>query len=217
MNNEPMMIDETEDFVPPRRSTQRSWKIFQFVVAGLLSVFVVAMMLADHGGETFGGATEASIAKFEQAMSDYFDAVKRRGLAEVTMSSYSPITPNEVGRVVEFDKGTDEARRRLQEVVADMNYSNERKAEAAFVLSARLHNKGSVTSEELMEGMSADRNPWVMRNIPAGVWLALKTAVITFIAAWLLLKMCELFWWFLMDRVHDVANAVRKRQDQAGR
>ena len=53
-------------------------------------------------------------------------------------------------------------------------------------------------------------DPWVMRDIPAGLWVAIQAAAIAFVGAWLLLKLCELFWWFLMDRLRDVANAVRK-------
>lgn len=216
MNDEPMMIDETEEFDKPRRSTQRSWKMFQFVVAGLLTVFVVAMMLADHGGETFGGATEASIAKFEQAMNDYFDAAQRRGLARVSMRSYDPLVPDAQGVADERLAGTDKERRRVQEAVGEMNYSNKRKAEDMFTVLAALHNSSLVsdTANTEFDWTTArpleNESPWVMRNIPAGIWLAFKTAVIAFVAAWLLLKLCELLWWFLMDRLHDVANAVRK-------
>ena len=106
--------------------------------------------------------------------------------------------------------GTYEARERLQGLVSSMNYGNKDKAEAGFTFSARLHNKGTVTIDEMAEYMSAEAKPWVMRSITAGLWLALKTAAITFVAAWLLLKLCELFWWFFIDRLRDVADAVRK-------
>jgi hypothetical protein len=58
--------------------------------------------------------------------------------------------------------------------------------------------------------MPGEGEPWVMRNIPAGMWLAVKTAAIAFVVTWILLKLCELLWWFLMDRLRDIANAVRR-------
>lgn len=211
MNDEPMMIDETDDFAEPRRSTRRSWKIFQLVVAGILTLFVVAMMLGERSGDTFGGATKASVAEFEAAMNEYFDEAERRNLDRVAIGDYNPLRGDSLSEAVERDKGILPARERLRELVDAMNYSNADKAKAEFAFRAHQFNGGPIPDSVFVEGVAADGRPWVMRNIAAGVWAIIKAAIIAFVAAWLLLKMCELFWWFLMDRLHDVANAVRKR------
>lgn len=211
MNDEPTMIDETEDLEQHRRSPRRSWKIFQLVVAGLLTAFVVSMTLTDQWGETFGGATKAQIAEFERTTSEYFDAVERRGLTEVSMRSYNLIEPDEAGRVAEIEKGTHEARERVLKSVDRMSSSNMQKARARFGVEAYDHNRAKILpAEVVLEMIPGEARPWVMRSVTAGIWLALKTAAITFAAAWLFLKLCELFWWFFIDRLRDVADAVRK-------
>jgi hypothetical protein len=210
MNDEPMMIDETEDFEEPRRSTRRSWKILQLVIAGIASLFVAAIATSSEWDRTFGGVTKAQVAEFERAKEEYFAEAEKRGLTDISTSTYL-LEPDVFGRAVEKENGTYEARERLIELVRNMGYGNRNKAVAAFRFETRMHNKGSVSSEELVEAMSADAEPWVMRSITAGIWLAVKAAAIAFVVAWLLLKLCELLWWFLMDRLHDVANAVRRR------
>jgi hypothetical protein len=214
MNDEPMMIDETEDFAEPRRGARRSWKKFQLVVTGLVAVFVawvaVASPASNNWNKTFGGITEAHIAKFEQAMDEYFDEVERRNLTRVTMARYDSLQPDEYSEAEEVEKGTYDARERLRKLVDGMNYSNRQKARARFALWAHSHNGDEIPSEVILEGADGSGRAWVMRNIPAGVWTAIKAAVIAFVATWLFLKLCELIWWFFIDRVRDVADAVRK-------
>jgi hypothetical protein len=211
MNDEPMMIDETEDTPTTPRTTAASWKKAQLILAGLASLFAVSLAMSDDWSKTFGGATEAQIAGFERAMNDYFDEAARRGLREVTMRPYKPFEADQYGRSSERNAGTLEVRERLAAVVRSMGRSNRGKAEAEFIGRARDHNGDGLSDEEFMKLVAADGEPWVMRNVVAGVWTVLKTAVIAFVVVWLLLKLCELFWWFLMDRLHDVANAVRRR------
>jgi hypothetical protein len=211
MNDEPMMIDETEDFEEPRRSTRRSWKIFQLAIAGLLSLLVVALILGERWGETFGGATEASIAEFEQAMNEYFEAAKSRELTQITMQSYDHLKADPSGGIVERDKGTYDARERVRKLAGAMNYSNWQKANAQFALRVYVYNGAKrIPADVVTNGMPDEGEPWVMRNIPAGIWLAVKTAAIAFVVTWVLLKLCELLWWFLMDRLRDISNAVRR-------
>jgi hypothetical protein len=212
MNDDPMMIDETEDFEEPRRSTRRSWKVLQLVIPGILTLFVVTLLLGERWGETFGGATEASIAEFEQAMNKYFDEAKSRDLTQVTMQSYDHLRADTAGEIEERDKGIYNARERVRKLADAMNYSNRQKAKAQFTLRAYVYNEAErIPAEVVAEGMPGEGEPWVMRNIPAGMWLAVKTAAIAFAVTWIALKFCELLWWFLMDRLHDVANAVRRR------
>ena len=216
MNDEPMMIDETEDFEQPRRSTRRSWKILQLVIAGLVALLVASIATSSEWDKTFGGATKAEVAEFERAKNEYFDEAEKRGLTEISLGTYL-LEPEVFGRADEQEKGTYELRQPLIELVRDMGYSNRNKAVAAFRFDARLHNSrmqhgtSRVSNEEMTEALSADAEPWVMRSITVGIWLAVKAAAMAFVVAWLLLKLCELLWWFLMDRLHDVANAVRRR------
>jgi len=241
MNDEPMMVDETEDFGQPRRSPRRSWKIFQLVVAGLLAAFVVVMTLTDQWGETFGGATKAQIAEFEMAANDYFDEAQGQGVARVTVDLFKP---DQMGAVFGSTRRMAKSRQRAQEVARALGYQNITKAEDMFSVLAFLHNDSmpppkmltakqvaeidrersdqTLTAEQVAEIQVADDfdwtsarpvendDPWVMRDIPAGLWVAIQAAAIAFVGVWLLLKLCELFWWFLMDRLRDVANAVRK-------
>jgi len=210
MNDEPMMINETDDEPTALRTTAASWKKAQLILAGLASIFAVGVVMSDDWSKTFGGATEAQIAGFEKAMKDYFDEAERRGLREVTKRRFSPLKADEYGRSHEKAVGTLEARERLEAVAQSMGRSNSGKAEAAFIARARDHNGDGISAEEFLKLVAADGEPWVMRNVAAGVWTVLKTAVIAFAGVWLLLKLCELFWWFLMDRLRDVANAVRR-------
>jgi len=210
------MIDETEELEESRRSTRRSWKILQLVIAGLVALFVASIATSSEWDKTFGGVTTAGVAEFERAKDEYFAEAERRGLTEISLGTYL-LEPDVFGRADEQERGTYELRQRLIELVRDMGYSNRSKAVAAFTFDARLHNsraqhgKGRVSVEQMEDALSADGEPWVMRSIAAGIWLAVKAAAIAFVVAWLLLKLCELLWWFLMDRLHDVANAVRRR------
>jgi hypothetical protein len=228
MNDEPMMVDETEDFQQHRRSPRRSWKIFQLVVAGLLTAFVVAMTLTDQWGKTFGGATKAQIAEFEMATNDYFDEAQGQGVARVTVDLFKP---DEMGAAFGSTKSMAKARQRAQEVARALGYQNITKAGDMFSVLAILHNDSMpppkiLTAKQVAEidrQQSFDEDfdwrsarpmendePWVMRDIPAGLWAGIQAAAIAFVGVWLVLKLCELFWWFLMDRLRDVANAVRK-------
>ena len=211
MNDEPMMIDETEDFEEPRRSTRRSWKILQLVIAGLVALFVASIATSSEWDKTFGGVTEAQLGQFDQNLKAYFDEANARGVAQVTMDTYNPIRPNQFSEAFEVAKGTYDARERLRKLVDGMSYSNRQKAQARFALSAHLHNGDEIPAEVVVEGADDSGRAWVTRNIAAGLWVTLKAAVMAFVVAWLLLKLCELLWWFLMDRLHDVANAVRRR------
>ena len=228
MNDEPMMVDETEDFQQHRRSPRRSWKIFQLVVAGLLTAFVVAMTLTDQWGKTFGGATKAQIAEFEMATNDFFDEAQGQGVARVTVDLFKP---DEMGAAFGSTKSMAKARQRAQEVARALCYQNITKAGDMFSVLAILHNDSMpppkiLTAKQVAEidrQQSFDEDfdwrsarpmendePWVMRDIPAGLWAGIQAAAIAFVGVWLVLKLCELFWWFLMDRLRDVANAVRK-------
>ena len=224
MNDEPMMVDETEDLGQPRRSTKRSWKIFQLVVAGLLTAFVVAMTLADQWGKTFGGATKAQIAEFEMATNNYFDEAQGQGVARVTVDLFKP---DEIGAAFGSTKSMAKARQRAQEIARALGYQNIAKAGDMFSVLAILHNDSMpppkiLTAKQVAEIEVADDfdwrsarpvendEPWVMRDIPAGLWAGIQAAAIAFVGVWLVLKLCELFWWFLMDRLRDVANAVRR-------
>lgn len=214
MHDEPMMIDETEDFAEPRRGARRSWKKFQLLVAGLVAVLVAwvaaASPASNNWNTTFGGITEAHIAKFEQAMDKYFDEVEKRNLTRVTMARYDSLQPDEYSEAEEVEKGTYDARERVRKLVDGMNYFNRQKARAQFAFRVHERNGDPIPNEVFVQGIPGDGRAWIMRNIPAGVWTAIKAAVIAFVATWLLLKLCELFWWFLIDRVRDVADAVRK-------
>ena len=210
MNDEPMMVDETEDFGQPRRSTKRSWRLFQWVVAGLATLLIAGIVTTHHWGNTFGGATKSKIAELEQAMTEYFDEAESRNLSQVTMASYNPLRTDEYSEAVEREKGTYDARERVRKLADSMNFINSEKAQAQFLFRAYTYNGSGIPDVTFQKAAAAESEPWVMRSVMAGIWLALKTAVITFLAAWFLLKLCELFWWFLMDRLHDVANAVRK-------
>ena len=228
MNDEPMMVDETEDFQQHRRSPRRSWKIFQLVVAGLLTAFVVAMTLTDQWGKTFGGATKAQIAEFEMATNDYFDEAQGQGVARVTVDLFKP---DEMGAAFGSTKRMAKARQRAQEIARALGYQNITKAGDMFSALAILHNDSMpppkiLTAKQVAEidrQQSFDEGfdwrsarpvendePWVMRDIPAGLWAGIQAAAIAFVGVWLVLKLCELFWWFLMDRLRDVANAVRR-------
>ena len=228
MNDEPMMVDETEDFQQHRRSPRRSWKIFQLVVAGLLTAFVVSMTLTDQWGKTFGGATKAQIAEFEMATNDYFDEAQGQGVARVTVDLFKP---DEMGAAFGSTKSMAKARPRAQEVARALGYQNITKAGDMFSVLAILHNDSMpppkiLTAKQVAEidrQQSFDEGfdwrsarpvendePWVMRDIPAGLWAGIQAAAIAFVGVWLVLKLCELFWWFLMDRLRDVANAVRR-------
>ena len=228
MNDEPMMVDETEDFQQHRRSPRRSWKIFQLVVAGLLTAFVVSMTLTDQWGKTFGGATKAEIAEFEVAMNDYFDEAQGQGVARVTVNLFKP---DQMGAAFGSTKRMAKARQRAQEIARALGYQNITKAGDMFSVLAILHNDSMpppkiLTAKQVAEidrQQSFDEGfdwrsarpvendePWVMRDIPAGLWAGIQAAAIAFVGVWLVLKLCELFWWFLMDRLRDVANAVRK-------
>ena len=228
MNDEPMMVDETEDFQQHRRSPRRSWKIFQLVVAGLLTAFVVAMTLTDQWGKTFGGATKAQIAEFEMATNDYFDEAQGQGVARVTVDLFKP---DEMGAAFGSTKRMAKARQRAQEIARALGYQNITKAGDMFSVLAILHNDSMpppkiLTAKQVAEidrQQSFDEGfdwrsarpvendePWVMRDIPAGLWAGIQAAAIAFVGVWLVLKLCELFWWFLMDRLRDVANAVRR-------
>ena len=228
MNDEPMMVDETEDFQQHRRSPRRSWKIFQLVVAGLLTAFVVSMTLTDQWGKTFGGATKAQIAEFEMATNDYFDEAQGQGVARVTVDLFKP---DEMGAAFGSTKSMAKARQRAQEVARALGYQNITKAGDMFSVLAILHNDSMpppkiLTAKQVAEidrQQSFDEGfdwrsarpvendePWVMRDIPAGLWAGIQAAAIAFVGVWLVLKLCELFWWFLMDRLRDVANAVRR-------
>ena len=228
MNDEPMMVDETENFQQHRRSPKRSWNIFQLVVAGLLTAFVVAMTLTDQWGKTFGGATKAQIAEFEMATNDFFDEAQGQGVARVTVDLFKP---DEMGAAFGSTKSMAKARQRAQEIARALGYQNITKAGDMFSVLAILHNDSMpppkiLTAKQVAEidrQQSFDEGfywrsarpvendePWVMRNIPAGLWAGIKAAAIAFVGVWLVLKLCELFWWFLMDRLRDVANAVRR-------
>ena len=228
MNDEPMMVDETEDFQQHRRSPRRSWKIFQLVVAGLLTAFVVSMTLTDQWGKTFGGATKAQIAEFEMVTNDYFDEAQGQGVARVTVDLFKP---DEMGAAFGSTKSMAKARQRAQEVARALGYQNITKAGHMFSVLAVLHNDSMpppkiLTAKQVAEidrQQSFDEGfdwtsarpvendePWVMRDIPAGLWAGIQAAAIAFVGVWLVLKLCELFWWFLMDRLRDVANAVRR-------
>jgi len=222
MNDEPMMIDETDDEPATPRATSSSWKKAQFIVAGLSSLFVVSLVMADDWGKTFGGATRAQVAEFELAMNDYFDEAQSRGLSRVAVDLFE----TDQSRVA-YEQATGTA--------AALGYRNTTKARDMFTVLAVLHNDNTpppliLTTEQVAEidrqqGSAAaapdfdwttarpleDDTPWVMRDIAAGIWTAFKAVAIPFVVVWLLLWLCELFWWFLMDRLHDVANAVRRR------
>jgi hypothetical protein len=210
MNDEPMMVDETEDFQQYRRSPRRSWKIFQLVVAGLVTIFAAFAVTANDWDKTFGGIAAGRIAKFEQAMDEYFDEVEKRNLTRVTMARFDSVRPDEYSEAEEIERGTYGAREHVRELVDGMNYSNREKARAQFAFRAYERNGDPIPGDVFLEGIPGDGRAWIMRNIPAGVWNAIKAAVIGFVAAWLVLKLCELFWWFFIDRLRDVADAVRK-------
>jgi hypothetical protein len=210
MNDEPMMVDETEDFGQPRRSPRRSWRLFQWVVAGLATLLIAGIVTTHHWGNTFGGATKSKIAEFEQAMTEYFDEAESRNLSQVTMASYNPLRTDEYSEAVEREKGTYDARERVRKLADSMNFINSEKAQAQFLFRAYTYNGSGIPDVTFQKAAAAESEPWVMRSVMAGIWLAIKTAVITFVASWLVLKLCELFWWFFIDRLRDVADAVRK-------
>jgi hypothetical protein len=231
MNDEPMMIDETENEPTTPRATAASWKKAQLLVAGLAALFAISIVVSDEWHKTFDGPTKAQVAEFEQEMNDYFDEAQSQGVARVTTDLFEP---DQRGAVFGSTRSMTEARERLQEAARDLGYQNATKAKDMFTVLAVLHNDSMpmpkiLTAEQVAEIDRQQRSaaaepdfdwttarplendkPWVMRDIPAGLWATIQAAVITFVAVWLLLWLCELLWWFLMDRLHDVANAVRR-------
>jgi hypothetical protein len=208
MNEPSVKITDENTSPPPDSPRKRSWRTFRIVVATLVTLFLVAAI--PSWDQTFGGVSERGIAEFEQRLGEYFEEVKARGLTRVSMAPYNPLRPDQFSEASEIAKGTHDARERLRRLVDGMNYSNRQKAQAQFAFSAHRHNGDGIPVEVLLEGMDDSGRAWVMRNIPAGVWGALKVGAISFAAIWIFLKLCELFWWFLIDRLRDVADAVRK-------
>lgn len=229
MNDEPMMIDETEDESTTPRETSSSWKKAQLIVAGLATLFAIGGVVSDEWHKAFDHPTQTQIAEFEQAMTDYFDKAQAQGVARVTVGLFET---DQRGTIFGSTRSTDKARQRVQEAARALGYENINKATDMFTVLAALHNDNMplpkiLTTEQVMEIDQMQRldddfdwttarpveddKPWVMRNISAGLWVAIQAAVITFVGVWLFLWLCELLWWFLMDRLHDVANAVRRR------
>jgi hypothetical protein len=214
MNDEPMMIDETEDEPSAARRTATSWKKARLIVPAAAAMLLAALF-ATEGSWEFSGTTDAEIAELRQAIDDYISEVEAQGAQEITMQTYDPLLPTADGKTIETLSGTFEKRMRVSEIAGRMNLNNEGKAEAEFVHKARLHNRGGrITPDELAEAFTAGRRAWQIRDIPVGVWRTfvamVKAAAITFVVCWLLVRAAEGVWWFLIDRLHDIANAVRR-------
>jgi len=229
MNDEPMMIDETEDTPTTPRTTAASWKKAQFIAAGLAALLALGIVVSDQWNTKFDGPTAAEITAFEQAMHHYFDEAQNQGVARVTTALFER---DQRGALFGSNRSTEKARQRVQAAARALGYGNIDKAKDMFTVLAFLHNDSMplpkmLTTEQVIEIDRMQRSdpdfdwttarpveddkPWVMRDIPAGLWTAIQAVVITFVVVWLLLWLCELLWWFLMDRLHDVANAVRRR------
>ena len=214
MNDEPMMIDETEDEPTATRATGMSWKRARLVVPSVMALLLAALFTTEGIWE-FSGTTDAEIGELRQAIDDYISEVEAQGAQSITMQSYDPLLPTAEGETIETLSGTSEKRQRVREIAGRMTYSNKKKAEAEFVHKARLHNSGGrLTPEELAEAIAADRRAWHTRDVPLGIWRAFvrsaTAAAIAFVVCWLLVRAAEGIWWFMIDRLHDIANAVRR-------
>jgi hypothetical protein len=213
MNDEPMMIDETEDEPKATRTTGKSWKRARLVVPSAMALLLAAIYTTEIW--EFSGTTDTEIGELRQAIDDYISDVEAQGAQSITMQSHDPLLPTAEGETIETLSGTSEKRQRVREIASRMDYSNEKKAEAEFVHKARLHNSGGrLTPEELAEAIAADRRAWHMRNVPLGIWRAFvrsaTAAAIAFVVCWLLVRAAEGIWWFMIDRLHDIAKAVRR-------
>jgi hypothetical protein len=214
MNDEPMMIDETEESSAYPRSTARTWKKARLVVPAMAALLTAAIVVASQWSVNMGGTTAAQIAEFRQAVDEYFAEAQRQGMTEVTMRSYDPLEATEDGQTVETLNDIDLKRQRVQEIAERMGYENKRKAEALFRHEARLYTNGALTDKEMAEAVVAERKEWKMRSIFGGVGRAVSeavlAAVIAFVVVWLVVRACEGVWWFLVDRLQDLVNAVRR-------
>jgi len=215
MNDEPMMIDETEESSAHPRSTALTWKKARLVVPAVAALLTAGIVVASQWSINMSGTTEAQIAEFRQAVDDYFAEAQRQGMTEVTMRSYAPLEATEDGQTVETLNDVDLKRQRMQEIAKQMGYANKRKAEALFRLEARLYTNGALTDKEMAEAVVAERKEWKMRGIFGGVGRTISdvalAAVIAFVIVWLVVRACEGVWWFFVDRLQDLVNAVRRQ------
>jgi hypothetical protein len=214
MNDEPMMIDEADENSDNPRSTSLSWKKARLALPMIAALITGAIVAASQWGANTDGTSEAQIAEFRQAVDDYFAEAQRQGMSEVTMRPYEPLEATDDGQTVEILNDTDLKRHRVQEIVERMGYENQRKAEALFRHEARFYNSGSITDKEMAEAVVADRREWKMRSAVGGAFRTLSEVVfaasIAFVVVWLVVRACESIWWFFVDRLHDLVNAVRR-------
>ena len=199
-----------------------SWKIAQRVVICLfagLAALIGFNLKYSESPESRKGDPDDKIAEFQSSLSDYVRTAKQtqcqriNGVGENKVSISSSLSELEQSRLSNESD-------RLSRAFSDLSGDNSRIADAKMKQTfAEFNFSVSGNPEDLKvhsdESLRELKRAWVIKDTKSlfinGIRSAAILATCTAIAVWLLMIALKLIWWFLMERLRDIATALKGR------
>ena len=199
-----------------RVDTRASWRLLTWVGVIVAAIYGgiggVCITMRDFRG---AGDDREVVAAFEQQLDDLANHYKQpandsTGLVGpdpvVEARPYDPFTDP---RVASLSLQKDALDRCFNDLTA---HANKEKARALYIVRLAQREDGNLPSAFQSEAANAAM-PWILRS-PESEFLkwcggAVVGALLGAIFGWLVVTAIGFVWWFLMQRLRDVASAVR--------
>jgi len=194
-------IDAHEIPGKPQHDTRRSWRVMRSAVALLCAV--VAAFAGYIVSNDPPGNSKTEIAEFESSLTAYINADPYAGLG-------MPVLPQGICPNFElllkgshFYSLADEKGQ-----ATGKHYDQiETRLVAAF---NNLSERNQYFAQQLLEKDSTAKVEWTIApNVLKRLGIAAVSAIGAWLAAWLLIVALALVWWFFIDRLRDIAGAVK--------
>jgi hypothetical protein len=192
---------------PNTTDTTRSWRVlknlFPLGLSALVGLLAFWFSFTDNQGK---GDTASVISNFETCLNDY---VREAARLNITL----PLPQSYVSEKIKKAPGLEKQSQRLDDSLDSFNnYKNEKKAVAELKLAISKNYKGVEFTTEELDQMES---PWVKYSGWARTFRSLKISafagVSAYAGAWMLVVASAFCWYFLLDRLRDISQAVKGR------
>jgi hypothetical protein len=213
----------------PRSDTRRSWRAMRSVVVWLCSAAAGVVGFVTSNAEYGLGDSQAKITEFESSLTDCINAASQANFSKLGLvfntSGFDPIL---AGATLVSDENGHPATadliaafKRLVGAFNGLNYTNRNCANRVLNQADAIYNHKHGSESDQYDSVSS-LVPWEDVASTVGwqiidpsqilmkcLGIAAASAVVAWIVAWLFVTGVALVWWFLIDRLRDIARAVR--------
>ena len=200
---------------PPanRHDTSHSWRVAKAILVWLLSGLASLIGFSVAYSNASKGDSDTKLAEFEASLKNYIRAAAKAGDSKIQGVDYErynieissrPYLEEDASRLSRSTndlsyQNADRAKAVINQTVAEYNF-----AQSANPVDLRVHSDLS---------LKALKRDWVRINtfdaVLKGLGIAAVAGGVTWIVAWLMVVGLALIWWFLMDRLRDIARAIK--------